>query len=83
VEARAAAEAAGLHEWLSRHIAADLMAFDESTLDRLIAGSRTHAERRVHEMEAASQLLDTLGVPARVSRASRDWLEELAGRTNA
>jgi 3-hydroxyisobutyrate dehydrogenase-like beta-hydroxyacid dehydrogenase len=58
-------------------------AFDESTLDRLIAGSRTHAERRVHEMEAASQLLDTLGVPARVSRASRDWLEELAGRTNA
>ena len=82
MEALAAAEAAGLHEWLRRHITAELIGFDESTLDRLITGSRTHAGRRVHEMEAACQLLDALGVPARVSRASRDWLEEL-GRTNA
>jgi 3-hydroxyisobutyrate dehydrogenase-like beta-hydroxyacid dehydrogenase len=83
VEALAAAEAAGLHEWLSRHIAAELTGFDSSTLDRLVTGSRTHAERRIHEMEAASQLLDALGVPAHVSRASRSWLVELAGRTYA
>ncbi len=78
VEALAAAEAAGLHEWLSRNITADLISFNASTLDRLVTGSRTHAERRVHEMQAAAQLLDALGVPARVSRASRDWLVELA-----
>jgi 3-hydroxyisobutyrate dehydrogenase-like beta-hydroxyacid dehydrogenase len=78
VEALTAAEVAGLREWLSCNISAELVGFNASTLDRLVAGSRVHAERRVHEMEAASQLLEALGVPARVSRASRDWLRELA-----
>jgi 3-hydroxyisobutyrate dehydrogenase-like beta-hydroxyacid dehydrogenase len=80
VEALAAAEAVGVCDWLSDNITAELIGFNASTLDRLVAGSRIHAERRVHEMEAASQLLDALGVPARVSRASRDWLVELADR---
>lgn len=80
VEALAAAEAAGLDEWLRGNITNELIGFDASTLVRLVTGSHTHAVRRVHEMEAASQLLDGLGVPARVSRASRDWLVELADR---
>jgi hypothetical protein len=29
-------------------------------------------------MEAAERLLGDLGVPARVTRASRDWLADLA-----
>jgi hypothetical protein len=29
-------------------------------------------------MDAAAQLLDSLRIPARVSRASRDWLRDLA-----
>jgi 3-hydroxyisobutyrate dehydrogenase-like beta-hydroxyacid dehydrogenase len=79
VEALAAADAAGLREWLSCHITEELVGFDSSTLDRLVTGSSVHAVRRGHEMEAAAQLLDALGVPARVSRASRDWLNDLAG----
>jgi 3-hydroxyisobutyrate dehydrogenase-like beta-hydroxyacid dehydrogenase len=78
IEALEAARAAGLHEWLSENIMDELTRSDASTLDRLVHGSRTHAVRRVHEMEAAAQLLDDLGVPARVARASRDWLTDLA-----
>jgi 3-hydroxyisobutyrate dehydrogenase-like beta-hydroxyacid dehydrogenase len=77
-EALAGAYAVGLDEWLLDNIADELTRFDESTVDRLIAGSRQHAVRREHEMDAAAQLLDSLGVPARVSRASRDWLRDLA-----
>jgi 3-hydroxyisobutyrate dehydrogenase-like beta-hydroxyacid dehydrogenase len=78
VEALEAARAAGLHDWLRGHIAEELARSGESTVERLVDGSRRHAVRREHEMDAAAQLLDDLGVPARVSRASRDWLRDLA-----
>jgi 3-hydroxyisobutyrate dehydrogenase-like beta-hydroxyacid dehydrogenase len=82
-EALAAARAVGLDEWLLANISDELARADTSTVDRLITGSRVHAARRRHEMEAAAQLLDSLGVPARVSRASRDWLRDLAARDSA
>jgi 3-hydroxyisobutyrate dehydrogenase-like beta-hydroxyacid dehydrogenase len=78
-EALAAARQVGLDEWLRGHIGDELARADASTVDRLVTGSRLHAVRRQHEMDAAAQLLDFLGVPARVSRASRDWLRDLAG----
>lgn len=78
VEALAAARVAGLEEWLRGNIVEELIRADASTLERLVVGSRQHAVRREHEMAAAAELLDELGVPARVSRASRDWLAHLA-----
>jgi 3-hydroxyisobutyrate dehydrogenase-like beta-hydroxyacid dehydrogenase len=81
LEATAAARAAGLSDWLRGNITEELIKADASTLERLLTGSKTHAVRRVHEMEAAERLLDDLGVPARVTRASRDWLAELADDT--
>jgi hypothetical protein len=39
--------------------------------------TRSTRSRRGHEMQAAAELLDSLGVPARVARASRDWLKDL------
>ncbi|GIH04910.1 hypothetical protein Rhe02_29770 [Rhizocola hellebori] len=80
VEALEAAQAAGLHDWLSANIAEELTRANAATVERLVTGSHVHAVRRSHEMEAAAQLLDSLGVPARVSRASRDWLDDLAQR---
>ncbi|GIJ49340.1 hypothetical protein Val02_62260 [Virgisporangium aliadipatigenens] len=77
VEALTAARAAGLEEWLRGNIAGELIRADASTLDRLVDGSRTHARRRTHEMAAAAELLDALGVPPRIARASRDWLTDL------
>ncbi|WP_433203848.1 DUF1932 domain-containing protein [Dactylosporangium sp. CS-047395] len=77
IEALTAAEAAGLHDWLAGNIAEELTRADAATLDRLVTGSRTHAVRRGHEMQAAADLLDGLGVPARIARAGRDWLKDL------
>jgi len=81
LEATAAARAAGLSDWLRDTITQELIRADADTLQRLLTGSKTHAVRRIHEMEAAGRLLDDLGVPARVTRASRDWLSDLAGGT--
>jgi len=78
LEATAAARAAGLSDWLRGNITEELIKADAATLQRLLTGSKTHAVRRVHEMEAAERLLDDLGVPARVTRASRDWLTDLS-----
>ena len=78
VEALAAARAAGLEEWLRGNIADELVQADSSTLDRLVTGSVTHAARRSHEMAAAAELLDGLGVPALVTRASHEWLVQLS-----
>ncbi|MBT0768281.1 NAD(P)-dependent oxidoreductase [Kineosporia sp. J2-2] len=79
VEALTAAEKAGLRDWLERHLTQELEAADASTLGRLVAGSRQHALRRSHEMDAATALLRDLGVPARIAPASRDLLAGLAG----
>jgi 3-hydroxyisobutyrate dehydrogenase-like beta-hydroxyacid dehydrogenase len=81
-EALAAAREVGLEEWLRANITEELTRADASTVERLVTGSRIHAVRRSHEMEAAAQLLESLDVPPRVSRASRDWLRDLAADPN-
>jgi 3-hydroxyisobutyrate dehydrogenase-like beta-hydroxyacid dehydrogenase len=77
IEALLAARSAGCEDWLRDHIAAELAAADASTLARMESGSYKHALRRSHEMAAAADLLGELGVPARVTEASRLWLEQL------
>jgi 3-hydroxyisobutyrate dehydrogenase-like beta-hydroxyacid dehydrogenase len=80
LESIEAARAAGLVEWLQDNIRAELDQATAATLDRIVQGSWQHAVRRTEEMAAAADLLDELGVPARVARASRDWLADLAAR---
>jgi 3-hydroxyisobutyrate dehydrogenase-like beta-hydroxyacid dehydrogenase len=77
VEALRAAEAAGCEGWLRGNISAELAGFDERTIDRLVEGTHTHARRRADEMAAATEQLEELGVPARISAAARDLLVEL------
>ena len=77
VEALRGAEAAGCADWLRGNIAAELAGFDERTVDRLIDGTHAHARRRADEMEAATEQLEELGVPARIAAAARDLLVEL------
>jgi 3-hydroxyisobutyrate dehydrogenase-like beta-hydroxyacid dehydrogenase len=77
LESLAAARAAGSEDWMREEIAAVLSGADGALLERLETGSRRHAARRVAEMDDATAQLDELGVPARVSRAARAWLEEL------
>jgi 3-hydroxyisobutyrate dehydrogenase-like beta-hydroxyacid dehydrogenase len=77
IEALRAGRAAGCEDWLRADIGQVLAGASAATVDRLEQGSLRHARRRAHEMAAAGDLLDELGVPARVTRASQAWLEEL------
>jgi hypothetical protein len=67
----------GCEDWLRADIGQVLAEASADTVDRLEHGSVRHARRRVEEMKAAGDLLDELGVPSRVARASQDWLEQL------
>ena len=77
VEAMTAADAAGCAEWLHDNIKAELVGFDEHTLDDLLDGSRKHARRRADEMAAAAEQLRELGVEPRIAGATRDQLAAL------
>jgi len=77
-EALDAAEAAGQQDWLRDQIVAELQAAGEPLVTRLVEGTRQHAARRVHEMTAAVEYLDELGVSAHLSRATRTRLTEIA-----
>ena len=75
IESLEGAEAAGHAEWLRGELAAVI---GEPLLQRLLEGSRTHAERRVEEMEAAADLLRALGVEPRIAAASASLLAGLS-----
>lgn len=77
IEALAAARAAGCEDWLRAELAEVFDSADAALLERLEAGSRKHAARRVHEVEDATELLLELGVEPRVSEAAAGWLREL------
>jgi 3-hydroxyisobutyrate dehydrogenase-like beta-hydroxyacid dehydrogenase len=81
LESLAAGDAAGCGDWLRSEIVAVLENGDEALLDRLLSGSRTHAVRRVDEMEAAADLLRELGVQPRIATAAAASLSELAKAT--
>ena len=80
-EALRAGRAAGCEDWLRANIGEELTNASAATVDRLERGSVQHARRRVEEMSAAAELLDELGVPSRVARASQHWLEQLLAET--
>jgi 3-hydroxyisobutyrate dehydrogenase-like beta-hydroxyacid dehydrogenase len=75
LESLRAAEAAGRADWLEREIAEVV---GEPLLERLVAGSRRHAVRRVDEMQAACELLAELGVEPRIAAASAAVLADVA-----
>jgi len=74
LESLAAAEAAGRREWLEAQLG-DVIT--PALLRRLVEGSRRHAARRVDEMDAACELLASLGVEPRIAAATRAILAEL------
>ncbi|GAA4390262.1 NAD(P)-dependent oxidoreductase [Actinomadura verrucosospora] len=80
VEALEAARAAGCEDWLREDIVAELATAGEHTVDRLVAGTYRHADRRAAEMEAAAAMLDELGVPPAMAAGSRDLLRRLSAR---
>jgi 3-hydroxyisobutyrate dehydrogenase-like beta-hydroxyacid dehydrogenase len=50
---------------------------DEALIDRFVEGSKKHAGRRIHEMEAVVEMLDSIGVSAFTSHAALEKLKEI------
>lgn len=50
---------------------------DEALIDRFVEGSRTHAARRIDEMEAVAALLAEIGVASLMTQATIERLEKL------
>jgi hypothetical protein len=74
LESLAAAEATGHAPWLEQQLG-DVIGPD--LLRRLVEGSHRHAARRVDEMDAACELLASLGIEPRIATATRALLAEL------
>ncbi|KWX62496.1 NAD(P)-binding domain-containing protein [Mycobacterium sp. NAZ190054] len=77
-EAVTAGAAAGYEPWIREQIAAQLAGDGHAVIDRLITGTRTHAERRAHEMHDTAEYLADLGVPAELTRATEAALHRIA-----
>jgi 3-hydroxyisobutyrate dehydrogenase-like beta-hydroxyacid dehydrogenase len=53
---------------------------DEPMIDRFVSGSIKHAKRRVEEMEAVVEMLDSIDVSSFSSQASVNRLKEILER---
>jgi len=51
--------------------------YDEPMIDRFVSGSIKHAKRRLEEMKAVVEMLDSIGVSAFTSQASVNRLREI------
>ncbi len=77
IESMRAAEAAGLVAETWQNLAAQLGALDAGFVRRLLAGTDTHSVRRLAEMEAATELLESLGVDPLMTRATTESLRRM------
>ncbi|MGW0807335.1 DUF1932 domain-containing protein [Nonomuraea sp. NPDC002799] len=78
IEAQRAAEAAGLAEWFWEHLLETVTDADERFMVRLLQGAGEHSGRRVHEMHAATRMLEELGVHHAMTDATAATLERVA-----
>ena len=78
LESLEAAHRYGMLDLVARDIAGS---FDGGSfmlnMKRYVCGTAAHAERRVHEMDDAMELLDALGASTRMSRATKAMLNDI------
>jgi 3-hydroxyisobutyrate dehydrogenase-like beta-hydroxyacid dehydrogenase len=80
VESLRTAEAQGLDEWCYEHLVATLTELDGDVVRRLLDGTVRHSVRRVAEMEAAAEMIESSGEPAAMTRATVEMLRSVPGR---
>lgn len=78
IEALTAAERAGLTQVVWTNLVDDLTAADGSFLRQVVAGTGVHAVRRTAEMEAATELLEEIGIEPTMTRATTEALRRVA-----
>lgn len=76
-EAMETGEAFGMETYIRGQISS-LIGGNDEIIDRFVEGSRTHAVRRMHEMEAVIEMLETKGIEPIVTRGTRNNLEKLS-----
>jgi 3-hydroxyisobutyrate dehydrogenase-like beta-hydroxyacid dehydrogenase len=76
MECLQAAEALNMSEYARAQMMTILR--DEAMIDRFVNGSIKHARRRVQEMEAVVEMLNSIGVSAFTSYAAMQRLKEIA-----
>ena len=81
VEALEAARLAGLEDWMSSQIQEVFATPGE--VERFDRGTRLHATRRLHEMEAALELLSELGAQTNVTEATVASLKRLSSEAQS
>lgn len=77
IEATRTAQAAGEGEWFWEHVADVVGDADEELLVRMVSSTATHSTRRREEMEAATQLLEILGVDPVMTRSTVESLRRI------
>lgn len=81
IETLEAARALNLESWVREQMMTLLR--DEAMIDRFVEGSRIHAERRIHEMDAVIDLLEEVDVQSYTSSAARQRLVALAAEQHS
>lgn len=76
MECLEAAEALGMTEYARAQMLKII--YDEPMIDRFVNGSLKHARRRIHEMEAVVEMLNSIGVSAFTSQAAMQKLKEIS-----
>ena len=76
-ESLAAAEKIGATAEVRAQLAAELGPDGDALVQRLLDGTRQHAERREHEMTDAREFLDAIDAPAWMTDGTLAWLRSL------
>ena len=77
IESMRAAEASGLAPETWDNLIGQLTSADETFIRTLLEGTATHSERRYAEMQAAAELLESLGVDPVMTRSTVESLRRM------
>jgi 3-hydroxyisobutyrate dehydrogenase-like beta-hydroxyacid dehydrogenase len=77
-ESLTAAERLGSAAWIRDEITGELGPDGAALVERLIAGTRQHAERREHEMRDVAEFLGSLDSPGWMTESTIRWLHAVA-----
>ena len=77
-ESVTAADRLGAGEWIRAEMAGELGPGGAQLVERLISGTRQHAERRQHEMQDVEAFVSSLDAPTWMTAATLRWLTAIA-----
>ena len=77
IETLGAARAAGAEDWVRGQIASELGDQGPALLDRFVAGTYQHAERREHEVRDVLAALEETEQPSDMTRGTLAWFQRI------